>query len=37
MLPVRVGFEDPLPPELGVILDRLQYFLWSGPGRQPPD
>ena len=30
-LPVRVAFEDPLPPELAVILDRLQYFLWRGP------
>ncbi|MGO9267714.1 MAG: AAA-like domain-containing protein [Candidatus Binataceae bacterium] len=31
ILPVRVAFEDPLPPELAVILDRLQYFLWRGP------
>ena len=30
ILPVRVAFEDPLPPELAVILDRLQYFLWRG-------
>jgi hypothetical protein len=28
LLPVRVAFEGPLPPELGGILDRLQYVLW---------
>lgn len=31
LLPVRVGFEGPLPPELAAVLDRLQYFLWRGP------
>ncbi len=31
ILPVRVAFKDPFPPELAVILDRLQYFLWRGP------
>ena len=31
LLPVRVGFEGPLPPELGGILDRVQYVLWTAP------
>jgi hypothetical protein len=31
LLPVRINFEDPLPPELAGPLDRLQYFLWHGP------
>jgi hypothetical protein len=30
LLPVRVQYEDRLPPELSAILDRLQYFLWTG-------
>ena len=32
LLPVHVNYAKPLPQELGVILDRLQYhFLWIGP------
>jgi hypothetical protein len=31
LLPVRLGFEDPLPPELATHLERLQYVLWQGP------
>ena len=30
LLPVRVNYEGKLPAELASILDRLQYFLWSG-------
>jgi class 3 adenylate cyclase len=30
LLPVRVNYEDKLPAELASILDRLQYFLWTG-------
>ncbi len=28
LLPVRINYTDPLPPELGGILDPLHYFLW---------
>jgi hypothetical protein len=31
LLPVRLHFEGPLPPELAAVLDPLQYFLWRGP------
>ena len=31
LLPVRVQYEDKLPPEIAGVLDRLQYFLWQGP------
>jgi hypothetical protein len=31
LLPVRLGFEEPLPPELAPHLERLQYVLWQGP------
>lgn len=31
LMPVRLGFEKPLPPELSPHLDRLQYVLWRGP------
>jgi hypothetical protein len=31
VLPVRVHYDGPLPPELAGILNRLQYFLWQGP------
>ena len=31
LLPVRLNFEDPLPPELAGKLERLHYFLWRGP------
>jgi serine/threonine protein kinase len=30
LLPIRVSYEDNLPPELASMLDRLQYFLWKG-------
>ncbi len=30
VLPVRIGFEGPLPPELENCLGHLQYFLWEG-------
>lgn len=30
LLPVRLNFEDPLPPELAPHLERLQYLLWQG-------
>ncbi|EGV27678.1 TIR protein [Thiorhodococcus drewsii AZ1] len=30
LLPVRLDFEDPLPPELAPHLERLQYVLWRG-------
>lgn len=29
LLPVRINLEGRLPPELGGILDRLQYFQWQ--------
>lgn len=35
LLPVRINLPGPLPPELAGILDRLQYFPWSGPGDNP--
>jgi hypothetical protein len=35
LLPVRVRFEENLPPALSAILDRLQYFLWEGPEANP--
>ena len=31
ILPIRIAFEDVLPPELGDILDPLQYSLWKSP------
>jgi hypothetical protein len=31
LLPVRLGFEEPLPPELAPYLERLQYVLWQEP------
>jgi len=30
LLPVRLDFEEPLPPELAPHLDRLQYVIWRG-------
>lgn len=35
LLPVRVRYSGPLPPELAGILDRLHYFLWQGPEDTP--
>lgn len=35
ILPVRVAYSGPLPAELAGILDRLHYFLWTGPGDTP--
>lgn len=31
ILPVRVNWEGPLPPNLTTILDPIQYTLWRGP------
>jgi hypothetical protein len=31
LLPVRLGFKEPLPSELATHLERLQYVLWQGP------
>jgi serine/threonine protein kinase len=31
LLPVRVAYDGPLPPDLACILDRFNYFLWTGP------
>jgi hypothetical protein len=31
LLPVRIKFEDLLPPELAGKLEPLHYFLWQGP------
>jgi hypothetical protein len=31
LLPVRVGFDGPLPEPLAGILDRIQYAVWKGP------
>ena len=33
LLPVRVNYAEPLPPELGAILDRLPFHfqVWRGP------
>jgi len=30
LLPVRLAFTEPLPPELAPHLERLQYVLWQG-------
>ena len=35
ILPVRVAFKDPLPPDLRVVLGRLRYFLWNGTYDNP--
>jgi hypothetical protein len=35
ILPVRVGYEGPLPADLARILDPIQYSLWRGPGDTP--
>ncbi len=35
LLPVRLGYEGPLPAELANILNRLQYFLWNGAYDNP--
>jgi class 3 adenylate cyclase len=31
LLPVRIGFTDPLADPFGAILGSLQYTLWNGP------
>lgn len=31
ILPVRVAFDGPLPPEMAAILDPLQYVIWQQP------
>lgn len=31
ILPIRVQFTDKVPGELGTILDRFHYIVWSGP------
>lgn len=31
LLPVRLRFKGPLPPQLAVVLDPLHCFLWQGP------
>jgi hypothetical protein len=31
LMPVRLGFDATLPPELAPHLDRLQYVMWRGP------
>jgi hypothetical protein len=31
ILPIRLNFEGELPPEIAGFLNRLQYFLWTGP------
>jgi class 3 adenylate cyclase len=31
LLPVRVNWDGPLPPQVATILDRYQYALWRGP------
>ncbi len=31
LLPVRIRFEEPLPPEISGNLTALQYALWQGP------
>ena len=30
ILPVRVAYEDPLPPEVAEVIGNLQYFAWTG-------
>lgn len=31
LLPVRIGYEGPLPESMAAILDPLEYALWAGP------
>lgn len=31
LLPVRIAFDEPLPPPFGAILDGLQFVRWDGP------
>ena len=31
ILPIRIKYEGPLPQTLAIILDKIQYTLWSGP------
>jgi class 3 adenylate cyclase len=31
ILPVRLNWEGPLPPQLATLLDPIQYVLWRGP------
>ncbi len=31
LLPVRVNWDGPLPPNMATIMDRYQYALWRGP------
>ena len=33
ILPVRVGFDGPLPYPLNAYLDSIQYAVWNRPGR----
>lgn len=32
LLPVRVAFDDPLPYQLSLLLDKLQYAVWRSDG-----
>jgi hypothetical protein len=36
ILPVRVAYEAPLPPDLSAILDRHPYLFWLGPQDDAP-
>jgi class 3 adenylate cyclase len=31
LLPVRVNWDGPLPPNVATVMDRYQYSLWAGP------